>query len=226
MTTARRVLLAVFGMVVTITAVGEHLSRRLIERRYHQVLETHQQLERQVGGVLTTHKQLTNDLTAQRQRTQALTNAVAEKNAELDNTIGRLAEESQTVRELQQQIKVQEQQMAQLQGELADALHLAQAAPAAGTSSAAVELERIMVSNEASPALQGRVISVHPEWNFVVIDLGWDAVKIGDTVSIVRNDALLAKAKVERVQEGIAAAAIMPEWDAKTVQINDHVKLL
>ena len=225
MTTARRVLLAVLGMVVTITAVGEHLGRRLIERRYRQVLETHQQLERQVGGVLSTHKQLTNDLTAERQRTQTLTNAVAEKNAELDKTIGRLAEEAQTVRGLQQQIKVQEQQMAQLQGELADALHLAQVAPAAGTS-AAVELERIMVSNEASPALQGRVISVHPEWNFVVIDLGWDAVKIGDTVSIMRNDELLAKAKVERVQEGISAAAIMPEWDTEKVQVNDRVKLL
>ena len=225
MTTGRRALLAVLGIVVTMTAVGEHLSRRLIERRYRQALEGRQQLERQVGGVLTTHKQLTNDLVAERQRTQALTNTVAEKSAELDKTIGRLAEEAQTVRELQQQIKVQEQQMAQLQGELADALHLAQAAPAA-SSSAAVELERIMVSGEASPALQGRVISVHPEWDFVVIDLGWDAVKIGDTVNIMRNDELLAKAKVERVQEGISAAAIMPEWDAKIVQVNDRVKLL
>ena len=225
MTTARRTLLAVFGIVVTITAVGEHLSRRLIERRYRQALEGRQQLERQVSSVLTTHQQLTNDLAAERQRTHALTDDVAEKSAELDHTIGRLAEEAQTIRGLQQQITVQEQQMAQLQGELADALHLAQAAPAA-SSSAAVELERIMVSSETSPTLQGRVISVHPEWNFVVIDLGWDAVKIGDTVSIVRNDALLAKAKVERVQEGIAAAAIMPEWDAEKVQINDRVKLL
>jgi hypothetical protein len=115
--------------------------------------------------------------------------------------------------------------MAQLQGELADALHLAQVAPGA-TSSAAVELERIMVSSDTSPALRGRVISVHPEWDFVVIDLGWDAVKIGDTVTIMRNEELLAKAKVERVQEGVSAAAIMPEWDAKTVRVNDRVKLL
>ena len=83
-----------------------------------------------------------------------------------------------------------------------------------------------MVSRDTSAALQGRVISVHPEWDFVVIDLGWDAVKIGDTVSIVRNDELLAKAKVERVQEGVCAAAVMPEWDAKTIQINDRVQLL
>ena len=225
MTTARRALLAVLGIVVTMTAVGEHLGRRLIERRYRQALEGRQQLERQVSGVLTTHKQLTDDLAAQRQRTQALTNTVDEKSAELDKSIGRLAEEAQTIRGLQQRIKVQEQQMAQLQGELADALHLAQVAPGA-TSSAAVELERIMVSSDTSPALRGRVISVHPEWDFVVIDLGWDAVKIGDTVTIMRNEEFLAKAKVERVQEGVSAAAIMPEWDAENVRVNDRVKLL
>ena len=91
---------------------------------------------------------------------------------------------------------------------------------------AAVELERVLVSSDGASPLQGRVISVHPEWNFVVIDLGWDAVKIGDTISILRNEAVLAKAKVERVQEGVSAAAVLPEWDADGIEVNDRAQLL
>ena len=225
MTAARRALLAVLGVVVTVTAVGEHISRRMMERRDQQAIETRQQLERQFGGILATHQQLTSDLATERQRTQTLSDAIAAKSAELENAVGRLAEETQTVRELQVRLKVQEQQMAQLQGELATALQSAQAA-ASSTPAAAVELERIMVSSAGSPALQGRVVSVHPDWNFVIIDLGWDAVKIGDTVSIIRNEELLAKATVERVQEGVSAAAIMPEWEAAKIQVNDRVQLL
>jgi len=224
-TTARRVLLAVLGVVVTMAAVGEHLSRRMAERRYHQAIEARQQLERQISGILSSHQRVMSDLAAERKRSQELSKTVAEKNAELENAIGRLAEETRTIRELQQRLRIQEQQMAQLQGELSSALHGMEAASTA-TPSAAVELERIMVSSDTASTLQGRVISVHPEWDFVVIDLGWDAVKIGDTVTIVRNDELLAKAKVERVQEGICAAAVLPEWDAGKVQVNDRVQLL
>ena len=225
MTTGRRILWAVFGVVVVAAAAGEHLSRRMMERRYQQAIEARQRLERQFGGILATHQQLTSDLATERQRTHALSDAIAAKSAELEKAVGRLAEETQTIRELQLRLKGQEQQMAQLQGELATALQSAQAA-ASTTPAAAVELERIMVSNAGSPTLQGRVISVHPEWDFVVIDLGWDAVKIGDTVSIMRNEELLAKATVERVQEGVSAASIMPEWEAAKIQVNDRVQLL
>jgi len=224
-TTRRRVLLAVLGVAVAVTAIIEDLNRRMIQHRYRQAVEGREHLERQFSGILSTHQQLTNDLAAERQRTQALSEAIAAKSAELEHAVGRRTEEAKMIRELQQRIRIQEQQMAQLQAELADALQMAQAASSA-TPSAAVELERIMVSSDAASTLQGRVISVHPEWNFVVIDLGWDAVKIGDTVTIIRNEALMAKAKVERVQEGVSAAAIMPEWDAEKIRVNDRVRLL
>lgn len=225
MTTGRRILLVVLGIIVTMAATGEHISRRMMERRYRKATEAREQLERHVSGILATHRQLTNELATERQRNDALSEAVAAKSAELEQAVGRLTEESRTIRELQQQLRTQEQLMAQLQGELASALQRAQAA-AVITPDAAVELERVLVSSDGAPPLQGRVLSVHPEWNFVVIDLGWDAVKIGDTVSILRNEALLAKARVERVQEGVSAAAILPEWDAAGIEVNDRAQLL
>ena len=225
MTTGRRALLVVLGIIVTMVATGEHISRRMMERRYQKATEAREQLERHVSGILATHRQLTNDLATERQRNHTLSEAIVAKSAELEQAVGRLTEESRTIRELQQQLRTQEQQMAQLQGELASSLQRAQAA-AVIAPDAAVELERVLVSSDGASPLQGRVISVHPEWNFVVIDLGWDAVKIGDTVSILRNEELLAKAKVERVQEGVSAAAILPEWDAAGVEVNDRAQLL
>ena len=225
MTTARRALLAVLAVVVTVAAVGEHLGRRRIERRYQASLEARQQLERQVSGILATHQRLTDELATQRQRNGELSEAIAAKSAELEHAVGRLAEESRTIRELQQDLRIQEQQMAQVQAELSSALQRAQASAEAAPE-AAVELERVMVSGAGTPTFQGRVISVHPEWNFVVVDLGWDAVKIGDTISILRNNAFLAKAKIERVQEGVSAAALMPEWSAAEIQVNDRAQLL
>ena len=225
MTTGRRALLAVLGFVVVAAAAGEHLGRRIVERRYQSAIEARQQLERQVSGVLATHQKLTNELATQRQRNQKLSDAMAAKSAELEQAVGRLAEESRTIRELEQRLRTQEQQMAQLQGELSSVLQRAQASMEAAPE-AAVELERVMVSAAGSPSFQGRVVSVNPEWNFVVVDLGWDAVKIGDTISILRNEAVLAKAKVERVQEGVSAAAVMPEWNATDIHVNDRAQLL
>jgi hypothetical protein len=67
---------------------------------------------------------------------------------------------------------------------------------------------------------------VHPDWRFVVVSLGWNQLRIGDTVSIFRDEKLLAKAKVERVQEDLAAVTLLPEWQPETIQINDVVKPL
>ena len=224
--TARRVLIAILGVVLVAAAGGEHLSRRLIERRFQKMVDGRQQLERQFREILTTHQQLTGDLANERQRSQELSKAVAEKSAQLDKAVARLSEEGQTARALQLRLAAMEQQMGQLQGELAAALQdRLTGANAKDAKPSAVQLERIVVSKAGAPTLQGRVVSVHQDWDFVIIDLGWDAVKIGDTVSIFRNEELLAKGRVERVQEGVSAASVLPEWDIAKVRANDRVQL-
>ncbi len=219
----RRILLAFLGVGLIGAAVGEHLYRRLIERRYRQEITGRQQLERQFNEVVITHDQLMSDLAKERQRSQELSAIVKEKSEAFEQTVGRLSEETQTIRELQLRLAAMEQQMVQLQGELATALQ--QSGSANEGKAGAVELERIVVA-KADASMQGRVVSVHPDWDFVIIDLGWDEVNIGDTVSIFRSDQLLAKARVERVQEGVAAATLLPEWKSAKIQVNDRVQLL
>jgi hypothetical protein len=76
----------------------------------------------------------------------------------------------------------------------------------------------------AEDEARGHVLSVNPQWKFVVFDLGWDAVRIGEVVSIYRNEELLGKARVERVQEKVSAATLLPDWAKTEVRVNDIVR--
>ena len=226
MNKARQVLLGSIGVVMVGIAAGEHLYRRVIERRYHQMVESRRQLELQFGEVVATHERLQHDLTQAQQRSQELAQALTEARAQLEDAVGRLTQETRSGHELQGRLSAVQQQMEQLQGELSVTLQRHSAAPSSAAAPSAVQLERVVVSDAGASDLSGRIVSIHTDWNFVVIDLGWDAVRIGDTVSIVRNGQLLAKARVDRVQEGVSAATLLPDWETAEVHVNDLVRVL
>ena len=224
MSRARRILIAGVGLVLVGFAVGEHLSRRLVEHRYQQALEARRQLERQAGTIISHHNQLAANLTQEQRRSQELSEALASTRGQLEEVVGRLAQESKSVRELQLRLAAMQSQMDQLQGELAMTLQERERTTSAQPSP--VQLERVVVTDPSESGLRGRVLSVHRDWNFVVIDLGWNDVKIGETLSIFRNDRLLAKARIERVQEQVCAATVLPEWSGAEIQVNDLARIL
>ena len=221
----RGVLLGTLGIVLLGGWLAETASRRMIQRRFTVVLEGRRQLERQFTDMFATVERAQTGMRRERQRAQELSDALVSARAQMEEAVGRLAAEQHTVRELRVRMTAMDQQMNQLQSQLAVAM---QNDPvlSSGTEARAIQLDRIVVSSADAPALQGRVVSVHPEWNFVVLDLGWSTVKIGETVSIVRGDKLLAKARVERVQEDVCAATILPEWQTAEVHVNDVARLL
>jgi hypothetical protein len=200
----------------------EYRERQTLQLRYQEALESRRQLALRYGEMLATHEQLKVDLAEERQRAQGLEQRLASTRTELDQVGQQLAQATRNVRGLELRLASATQQVDQLQGELVVALDESKPAPAAGP----VELERIVVAQPGAADLQGRVISVHKDWNFVVIDLGWNNVHIGDVVTIVRQDQLLAKARVERVQESVCAASLLPDWATAEVRINDIVKAL
>ncbi len=221
----RQWLIAGVGLVLVGVAGGEDAARRAIERHYRQAVQDRQQIDRRFRTVLATHEQITSDLYKEQRRSQELSDALKIARAQLEQTVGQLAEESRNVRELHGRLASVQQQVDQLQGELSLTMDQRQTSGELQASKP-IELERIVVSDAKAPALQGRVLSVHPDWNFVVVDLGWNAVKVGETVSIFRNDRLLAKARVERVQERVCAATVLPEWQMSEIKINDLAKVL
>ncbi len=223
MTGGQRIAFAAIGVALAGFGTGEHLYRRVIQRRYHDAVEGRRQLELHFGEVLAERDELKVSLARERQRVSELSGAVLSSRSEMEHAVGRLAEETQSVRQLKARLSAMHAQMDQLQGELAVTL---QHRPAEPGGQAAVQLERIVVNTEDSVGLRGRIVSVDADWKFVIIDLGWNAVSIGDTVSIFRNEQLLGRARVERVQEGVCAAALLPEWDTADIRENDVVRVL
>ncbi|OGX28490.1 MAG: hypothetical protein A3B78_00095 [Omnitrophica WOR_2 bacterium RIFCSPHIGHO2_02_FULL_67_20] len=222
--TWRRILVGVVVAILMAVAGSEHHARRLLKAKWLQAVEARQQLDRRFAEISAAHEQLTGDLATERSRSQALEEALASAKRELEQTTGRLAEESRTSRGLQLRLAEMQQQLDQLQGELA--VTLTQQGGGAGVTPGAVQIDRVIVSDAGGANPAGRVISIHRDWDFVVISLGWDAVHIGDVVSIFRDDQLQAKAKIERVQEGVCAATVLPDWKTDAIQLNDLVRVL
>jgi hypothetical protein len=221
-----QVLASVVGIAGIWIATGEHLSRREAQRLYRDAVDARRQLERRVSQALSSHEQLERDLSTERQRSQALSEELASVRGQLENAVGRLTTESRSAQELRARLASVEQQLDQLQGELAMTLQERERLAKERGAEQPVQLERILVGNAASAGLQGRIISVHDSWDFVVTSLGWDEVRVGDTVSIFRDNRLQARARVDRVQEGASAATILPEWESSEIRVNDIVRPL
>ena len=220
----QRLLIGSAAALLVGAVVIEDTTRRGAERRYRDAVAGRRQLELQFGEVLATHGRLKERLSKEQQRSQALSEELLAMRGKLEEAVGRLSDETKTVHQLQMRLSAMQQQMDQLQGEVALSM---KDQPATGSASAAqVQLERIVVSDADATGLKGRILSVHRNWNFVVIDLGWNTVRIGDVISIFRNNEFLAKARVDRVQEGASAATLLPGWERSDVQINDLVRLL
>jgi predicted RNase H-like nuclease (RuvC/YqgF family) len=72
--------------------------------------------------------------------------------------------------------------------------------------------------------LEGKVMIVNKEFNFVVINLGSkDRIKVGDEFSVFRSGKPIGDLKVEKVHEAMSAAGFSPELK-DLIKENDLVK--
>lgn len=91
--------------------------------------------------------------------------------------------------------------------------------------SPAVELERIVISAKPARRKEGEVILVNREYDFIVINLGINDVKEGDMVSIITDDKLIAEAQVERVEDKVCTATILPEYKQVEIKESDIARI-
>lgn len=88
-----------------------------------------------------------------------------------------------------------------------------------------IELEEIVV--KTSPELKGKILSYDREHTFVAIDLGnQNNLKLGDVLSVYRDDLFLGRVQVEKLEETTSAAAILNPWKNVEFKENDMVKKL
>lgn len=86
-----------------------------------------------------------------------------------------------------------------------------------------IELPPIVVSADntsvpfdpgmSSPGFNGKVVSINEDNNFVIVDLGEnDGVKLGNVLSVYRDDKYIARLEVIQVRKDISAADIKDQW--------------
>lgn len=88
-----------------------------------------------------------------------------------------------------------------------------------------VELEKIVV--KSTQELTGKVLTLDKEHGFIVVDLGNDNnLKLGDVLSVYRDNQFIGKAQVEKIEEKSSAAVILSDWQNTEFKENDTVKRL
>ena len=76
------------------------------------------------------------------------------------------------------------------------------------------------------PGLRGKVLAVDAKWNFIVIDAGSDVAKENGVVLIRRDDKLVGKARIVRVEAQRSFANILPEWQQANYSVAEGDSVL
>lgn len=72
--------------------------------------------------------------------------------------------------------------------------------------------------------LSGHVVLVNPYWNFVVLDIGSEAgLRSTAELLVHRDDRLIGKIKVSTVEDEMAIAEIMMDWEQVPIREGDTV---
>jgi hypothetical protein len=88
-----------------------------------------------------------------------------------------------------------------------------------------IVLEKIVI--KTTHELTGKVLAFDKEHVFVVVDLGsGNNLKLGDILSVYRNDKFIGKVQVEKLEEKSSAAAVVTPWKNVEFKENDVVKKL
>ncbi|NCC61975.1 MAG: hypothetical protein EOM12_13790 [Verrucomicrobiae bacterium] len=90
-------------------------------------------------------------------------------------------------------------------------------------------LDRVALTDNAKSTrelkgLTGKVLFVNPYWNFVVLDIGREKGLVPDAEMLVhRDDRLIGKVSISTVEETMAVAEIVNDWEQVPIREGDYV---
>jgi len=81
-----------------------------------------------------------------------------------------------------------------------------------------------MPSAKKLKGLTGKVLFVNPYWNFVILDIGSETGLVPDAQMLVhRDDRLIGKVNISSVEENMAVAEIVNDWEQVPIREGDYV---
>jgi predicted nuclease with TOPRIM domain len=86
------------------------------------------------------------------------------------------------------------------------------------------QMVRSKQTGELPDGIEGRVMAVNEDWNFVVLDIGEKQGLVQNARMVVyRGNNLIGRVKIASVEPTVAVADILPEWKQARIQEGDVV---
>ena len=182
----------------------EELSKTIVKKRF---------IENKLEDTIIAKKTVQKELNTEKRKRFALETEIEEKEEQIRLSLSRLQKEIVARRETEAQLVITMKEKGILEAKISKLTK----------KTGAFELERIVV--KTTPILVGRVLMVNREYDFIVADLDrGDNVKLGDVLSVYRNEKFIARVQVERLEENICAAAVLPGWQNVEFNESDEVR--
>jgi len=154
---------------------------------------------------------------------QEALNKIEENEKIVNGTLAKFEEEKKRSAKLEQDLQRAEFKLASLARENKSLRE--RIGSKISSSAPPIELEKIVVTVGPHNIKEGKVISVNKKYDFIVINLGMDDVGKGDKVSVIREGKLIAEAQIERVEEKVCAATVLPEYKQVEIKESDVVRI-
>jgi hypothetical protein len=204
-----------FGVVIIFLSITSAFFYTLKEKERKIKIFTQKQLIRTIESKKIVENNLTETIKAKEAVTSALKKELEEKENRITQTLDKLEKEVTARREAEAQLIIAIREKRALEVKVKKFSDI----------SKTIELEKIII--KALPELTGRVLASNKEHGFIVVNMGKsDNLKIGDILSVYRDNEFIGRAQVERVSEKISAAAVLPDWQDAEFKENDEVKII
>ena len=186
-----------------------------IQKQLVKTVEEKEVVEIKLLDTLQAKEKTEKELVSEKEKSLVLKKEVAEKDSQIKDTLDRLEREIAARRQVEAELMVVMKEKETLEAKVKKFTR----APKT------VALEKIVV--KPTSRLAGKVVMVNKEYDFIVVNLGSrDNLKLGEVLSVYRNDEFIGKAQVESLRDKMSAAAILPGWQNVEFKENDIIKII
>lgn len=182
-------------------------------------------LEIEIGELEEETKVLSDNYEKEKSQNDVVRLELAQKAERLEKVEGELesaVSEKETLQEMHESEKAKYAELKGRVDKLVEVKNVLEEKVRSIINKQGIELERIVVKSEGE--LEGRVLVVNREYNFVVVDVGVkDDIELGDFLTIFRNGKYVGEAQIEKIYDTMSAATIVKETKLKAIMVDDNV---
>lgn len=182
-------------------------------------------LEVKVSGLETQAKALTEDYEKEKSQNDVIRAELTEKAKGLEEAGEKLKAaktEKEKLQELFDSEKARYDQLKERVNKLVEVKDVLEEKVRDIINKQGIELERIVIKAEGE--LEGRVLVVNREFNFIVVNIGMDDdIEIGNYITIFRNGKYVGEAQIEKIYDTMSAATIIKEIKPRAIMVDDNV---